>query len=159
MFMRFQDEFAGRAVSKELEITPEVDHAIVDRLKLREAVRELLRNALAALPEYGGRLGLRSRLSEDGTDLLIEVADEGGGAKQSLIDEAFDPITDSDDQPRVGLALTRAIVEQHGGSFEIDGEPALLLQSGYRYVTDPTVKVLVSLQKRSIPAALEECPG
>lgn len=80
-----------------LEIAPEVDHAIVDRLKLREAVGDLLRNALAALPEYGGRLGLRSRLSEDGTDLLIEVADEGGGAEQSLIDEAFAPTIDSNE--------------------------------------------------------------
>ncbi|MDQ4063048.1 MAG: hypothetical protein M3122_03940 [Actinomycetota bacterium] len=69
----------------------------MDRLKLREAVGDLLRNALAALPEYGGRLGLRSRLSEDGTDLLIEVADEGGGAEQSLIDEAFAPTIDSNE--------------------------------------------------------------
>ena len=56
----------------------------MDRLAQLQAVGELLRNALAALPEYGGRLGLRSRLSEDGTDLLIEVADESGGAEQSL---------------------------------------------------------------------------
>ncbi len=121
VFMRFQDEFAERAVSIELEIAPDVDHAVVDRMKLREAVGELLGNALAALPGHGGRLGLRSRLSEDGTELLIEVADEGEGAEQSLIDEAFDP-TDLDDQPRVGLALTKAVVEQHGGSLEVDSE-------------------------------------
>lgn len=106
--MRFQDEFA---VSIELKISPEADHASVDRLAQLQAVGELLRNALAALPEYGGWLGLRSRLSKDGTDLLVEVADEGGAAEQSLIDEAFDPTMDSDDQPRVGLTLTRAIVE------------------------------------------------
>lgn len=52
VFVRFQDEFAERAVSIELEIAPEVDHAAVDRLKLREAVGELLRNALAALPDH-----------------------------------------------------------------------------------------------------------
>ncbi len=81
VFMRFQDEFVERVVSIELEITPEADHAIVDRLKLREVVGEPLRNALAALPEYGGRLGLRSRLSKDGIYLLVEVADEGGAAE------------------------------------------------------------------------------
>ena len=124
VFMRFQDEFSERAVSIELDIAPEVDHAVVDRLKLREAVGELLRNALSALPEAGGRLGLRSGISEDGTVLLIEVADDGEGAEQYLIDEAFDPGTeDSNGKPRVGLALTRAIVEQHGGELDVESVP------------------------------------
>lgn len=124
VFMRFGDEFSERAVSIELDIAPEVDRAVVDRLKLREAIGELLRNALSALPEAGGRLGLRSSISEDGTVLLIEVADDGEGAEQSLIDEAFDSGTeDSNGKPRVGLALTRAIVEQHGGELDVESVP------------------------------------
>ena len=124
VFMRYADEFAERAVSIELQIAPKVGHAIVDRLKLRQAVGELLQNALAALPEAGGRLGLRSRLSEDGTELLIEVADDGAGAEQTLIDQAFDPgSADPDDRPRVGLALTKAIIEQHGGRLAVESEP------------------------------------
>ncbi len=122
VFMRFQDEFAERAVSLELQIAPEVDHAVVDRLKLREALAELLRNALNALPERGGRLGLRARISEDGTELIIEVADEGEGAEGPLIDELFDE-GGRTDRPRVGLAMTKAIIEQHGGQLEIDTEP------------------------------------
>ena len=124
VFMRFQDEFAERAVSLDLEIAPEVGHAVVDKLKLREAVAELLRNALEALPENGGHLGLRSRLSEDGTELLIEVADDGAGAEQSLIDRAFDPDSyDDGGRPRTGLTLTKAVIEQHGGRFGIESEP------------------------------------
>ncbi|MEJ7840479.1 MAG: ATP-binding protein [Rubrobacter sp.] len=125
VFMRFQDEFAERAISLDLEIGPEVGHAVVDKLKLREAVAELLRNALEALPENGGHLGLRSRLSEDGTEFLIEVADDGAGAEQSLIDRAFDPDSydDEHDRPRTGLTLTKAVIEQHGGRFGIESEP------------------------------------
>lgn len=124
VFMRFQDELAERGVSIELNIAPEVDYAVVDRLKLREAVGELLQNALSALPESGGQLGLRSRPSEDGTELLIEVADDGVGAEQSLIDDAFDLETSGpDDRPRVGLALTKAIIEQHGGRLRVESEP------------------------------------
>ena len=124
VFMRFQDEFAERAVSLDLEIAPKVGHAVVDKLKLREAVAELLRNALEALPENGGHLGLRSRLSEDETELLIEVADDGAGAEQSIIDRAFDPEAyDDGGRPRTGLTLTRAVVEQHGGRFGIESEP------------------------------------
>lgn len=124
VFMRFQDEFAQRAVSVELQIDPEVGHATVDRLKLREAVGELLQNVLSALPESGGQQGLRARPSEDGTELLIEVADDGAGAEQSLIDYAFDlDENDPDDRPRVGLALTKAIIEQHGGRLRVETEP------------------------------------
>lgn len=122
VFMRFQDEFAERAISIELEIAPEVGYAVVDRLKLREAVGELLRNALTALPDHG-RLGLRSRVSEDGTELLIEVADDGAGAEQSLIDEAFDLAGDAAERPNVGLALTKTIVEQHGGQLKVESQP------------------------------------
>ncbi len=126
VFMRFGDEFAERAVSLDLEIAPEVNYAVVDKLKLREAVAELLRNALDALPENGGHLGLRSRRSEDGTELLIEVADDGVGAEQSLIDRAFEPGAYDDDdggRPRTGLTLTKAVIEQHGGRFGIESEP------------------------------------
>ncbi len=122
VFMRFQDEFAERAVSLDFEIAPEVGYAVVDKLKLREAIAELLRNALDALPETGGHLGLRSRPSEDGTELLIEVADDGEGAEQSLIDRAFEPGA-RDERPKTGLALTRAVVEQHGGQFGVESEP------------------------------------
>lgn len=124
VLMRFQGEFAERGVSVEMDIDPEVDHAVMDRLKLREVLSELVRNALAALPQRGGRLGLRARISEDGTELLLEVADDGAGADQSLIDEVFEsPGTAQDDQPHVGLNLARAIVEQHGGQLEVQSEP------------------------------------
>jgi hypothetical protein len=46
-----------RIVSLELDIAPEVDHGVLDRLKPREGLAGLLRNALSALFERGGRLG------------------------------------------------------------------------------------------------------
>ena len=124
VFMRFQDELAEHAVSIKLEIAPEVEYVTVDRLKLREALGELLRNSLDALPERGGHLGLHSRVSEDGTELLIEFADDGAGTDQSRIYEVCDPTGGSEeDRPRVGLALTKAIVEQHGGQLRVTSEP------------------------------------
>ena len=66
---------------------------------------------------------LRARPSEDGTELLIEVADDSVGAEQSLIDEAFDPRDALAERSRVGLALTKAIVEQHGGALGVESQP------------------------------------
>ncbi|BAZ48224.1 integral membrane sensor signal transduction histidine kinase [Nostoc sp. NIES-4103] len=119
---RYQAEFIDRAISIELDIMPEVNYALVDRLKLREALSELVRNALAALPETGGRLGMRTSIA-DGSQLKIEVADNGTGIKEPLIEQAFTPLLSTDHQRAgVGLTLTQAIIEQHGGQISINSE-------------------------------------
>lgn len=118
---RFQGEFVERSVSLEVDISPEVRHAVVDRLKLRESLSELIRNALDALPDRGGKIGIRSRVSDEGAEpeLLIEVADDGAGAEQSLIDDAFE----RRDEEYSGLKLIRGVIGQHGGEFAVDSEP------------------------------------
>ncbi|MES1024209.1 ATP-binding protein [Gloeocapsa sp. BRSZ] len=122
VLQRFQAEFVEQAISIEVDIAPEVSHVVVDRLKLREALSELVRNAIAALPEKGGRIGLRTSISPDGTELEIEVADNGKGIKQSLIERSFS-LAAQGKQSGVGLALTKSIIEQHGGEIAITGEP------------------------------------
>jgi signal transduction histidine kinase len=121
--------FIQRGVSVELQIAPEIEYAVVDRLKLREVLGELVRNALSALPERGGRIGIRSSINKDvihHTEIVIEVADDGTGSEQPLINRAFATFEDSVNQrPSVGLRLTKAIVEQHGGRLTIDSEPGL----------------------------------
>ncbi|NDJ23381.1 HAMP domain-containing protein [Nostoc sp. B(2019)] len=128
VLLRFHDDFVRRGISFDLQIAPEVNYAVVDRLKLREALGELVSNALSALPELGGRIGIRSSLNTktDTTELLIEVADDGTGSEQRLINRAFATFEDDRKQrPSVGLKLTKAIVEQHGGHLMIDSEPGL----------------------------------
>ncbi|PPS39626.1 HAMP domain-containing sensor histidine kinase [Chroococcidiopsis sp. TS-821] len=122
VLQRFQAEFVEQAISIEVDITPEVSYVVVDRLKLREALSELVRNAIAALPEQGGRIGLRTSISSDGTELEIEVADNGKGIKQSLIERSFS-LAAQGKHSGVGLALTKSIIEQHGGEIAITGEP------------------------------------
>ncbi|MBW4577449.1 MAG: HAMP domain-containing protein [Aphanothece sp. CMT-3BRIN-NPC111] len=124
VLLRFHDELVRASISFELDIAPEVTYAVVDRLKLREALGELVRNALAALPERGGHLGIRSSIAADGKELLLEVADNGTGVEQPLINRAFTTIeTSPGNRLGVGLKLTKAIVEQHGGHLTIKSEP------------------------------------
>ena len=129
ILLRFHDEFITRNISFELCLTPEVDNAVVDRLKLREALGELVRNALSALPEKGGRLGIRAALDTQTTEaaqLLIEVADDGVGIEKPLIEQVFVNAENAFKQrPNVGLKLTKAIIEQHGGSLNIDSAPSV----------------------------------
>ncbi|MEG4811607.1 ATP-binding protein [Microcoleus sp. F8-D3] len=126
VLLRFHDEFARRAVSFELEISPDISHAVVDRLKLREALGELVRNALAAMPDRGGQLGIRASIAADAGLLAIEVADNGKGAEQPPIDRAFATFENlRNGRVGVGLQLTKAIVEQHGGHLSINSQPGV----------------------------------
>ena len=125
VLQRFQSELIERAVSIDLDISPEVSYAEVDRLKLREVLSELVRNALAALPDRGGRIGVRTSIAADGTELRIEVADDGKGIEQPLSEVTLNKTiaTTPGQRAGVGLTLTQAIVEQHGGKLTIDSEP------------------------------------
>lgn len=123
---RYQDALVSRGVSVELGIGPEVGEATIDRLKMREAVAELVENALDALPERGGRIGMRAFVDPAGPDLVIEVADDGRGADGSSIDRALDAARwDDGGAPSVGLRLTRALIEQHGGHLRIQSQPGV----------------------------------
>ncbi|HEY9695578.1 MAG TPA: ATP-binding protein [Oculatellaceae cyanobacterium] len=131
VLLRFHDQLVQSGVSFELDIAPEVNQAVVDKLKLREALAELIRNAINALPEQGGRLGIRASIADEGTQLIIEVADNGKGIEQPLINQAFASLDsvrvatpqEYRTQPTVGLKLTKAIVEQHGGHLIINSQP------------------------------------
>jgi signal transduction histidine kinase len=126
VLLRFHHDFVERNISFELRIAPDVENAIVDRLKLREVLAELVRNALSALPERGGRLGIRASLDTavvGKPQLLIEVADDGIGIEQPLIERAFVTIENSRNRrPNVGLKLAKAIIEQHGGALKINSQ-------------------------------------
>jgi signal transduction histidine kinase len=130
VLLRFHDELAARAVSFELDIAPDLTEATVDRLKLRQALGELVRNALDALPEGGGRLGLRASTADDGMVLVLEVADDGVGGAVERHRAPLTGFPDEDGAVAVrpghlgaGLALARAVVEQHGGQLTVESEP------------------------------------
>ncbi|MDJ0596077.1 MAG: ATP-binding protein [Pleurocapsa sp. MO_226.B13] len=119
VFISVREELIARSISIELEISPQVKEAVVDRLKLREALKQLVDNALEALPETGGRIGIFASVSANSTELLLEVTDNGTGIKQSLLDLVFNDeeilAEVGSTQSPMGLKLTKAIVKQHGG--------------------------------------------
>lgn len=146
-----REELIDRSISIELKIAPEVKDAVVDRLKLREALRQLVDNSLSALPETGGRIGIFANVAANSAELSLEVTDNGTGIKQSLIDRVFNgaEILSEEGQTRspMGLKLTKAIVEQHGGE--------LLLKSKQGQGTQVQIKLPILTDKaRSLPMKL-----
>ncbi len=95
--------------------------ALVDPAQLRQALDNLIRNAIDATPE-GGRVSLLAR--RDGAGHAIEVRDTGRGIEPAELPKIFDLYyTTKPDGTGVGLAVTQQIVTGHGGTIEVDSRP------------------------------------
>lgn len=93
-----------------------------DPERLSRALGNLVHNALL---HGDGEVTLRARV--DAAWVVVEVEDEGPGMPLKLRERAFDRMSRSPDARAsgghgLGLAIVRAIVEQHGGSVRILGD-------------------------------------
>lgn len=85
----------------------------LDAVQFSLVLRNLLTNALDAAGE-GGRVSARWRV--DAGELRLEVDDSGPGIDATRMDSLFDPgPSDKPGGMGVGLSISRAIVEAHGG--------------------------------------------
>ncbi len=111
---------AARGVA--LDLVPDgVVEAFVDPNQLRQALDNLLRNAIDATPE-GGRVTMAVR--REGAGAFVEVKDTGRGIEPEELPRIFDLyFTTKSDGTGVGLAVTQQIVAGHGGTIEVDSRP------------------------------------
>ena len=94
-----------------------------DETRLGKAVRNLLTNAVK-FSHPGGRVEIAIQRAD--TRVMIFVRDKGIGIPEHAMGHLFDPFTqaDSTDQRPVegaglGLSISRAIIEEHGGEIEL----------------------------------------
>ena len=98
-----------------------------DRERLETALDGVLENAVKATDD-GDSIRVECRSRDDGR-LVIEVSDEGRGIRAEDLPRIFDRFTRVEtDRARsnggtgLGLSITKAIVEAHGGSIEVESE-------------------------------------
>ena len=98
----------------------------VDSQRIRQVLLNLLSNAVKFTPSGGV---VRLRVASEGADLSIEVADTGIGIpadRQSRIFGVFERVNDDRSEvggTGLGLALTKRLVELHGGSLTFESAP------------------------------------
>jgi two-component system sensor histidine kinase HydH len=100
------------------------------------------------MPE-GGLLSISVRRTEEGEAgaLLVSVTDTGHGMSPEEIRTAFEPYFSSKEAGvGLGLALTRKIVEDHGGSIALESSPG----------QGTTVRISLPLATRPLPAGSVE---
>jgi two-component system, NtrC family, sensor kinase len=106
-----------------VEVRFELDAAepvvMADHFQMEQLFLNLVLNAILAMPD-GGVLTLRTRTL--GARVVAEVIDTGVGIPAALHDRIFDPFFSTREVGEgtgLGLAVSYAIVEAHGGTIEV----------------------------------------
>jgi heavy metal sensor kinase len=119
--------FAGRAAAGGIRLRVDADaaRARVDPDRIRQAVENLLDNALRSVPAGGA---IRVSAERDASGLRVTVRDDGPGFPPDLLRRAFEPFA-REDRGRadggagLGLAIVRAVAEAHGGAATVENRP------------------------------------
>ncbi|MFQ5606166.1 MAG: ATP-binding protein, partial [bacterium] len=130
--------FESAAVRKEIALTlqaPEVIPAFFDKDSLEKILYNLLSNALRFTPE-GGRVEVEVSTCEVEPEkpsakfVQIAVRDTGRGIPTKHLNKIFDRFyqadpsaTQSHEGTGIGLALTKELIELHGGEIRVESEP------------------------------------
>jgi CheY-like chemotaxis protein/two-component sensor histidine kinase len=99
----------------------------VDPTRFVQIVSNVLQNAVK-FTDAEGSITLEAQLNEPSFDLALRITDSGAGISREMLPRVFDLFAQDDAAPSVhsglgiGLALTRRLVEMHGGSVEAQSD-------------------------------------
>jgi signal transduction histidine kinase len=116
-----RSEARGHAVSIRTDLKDDLPMTVADRVQLQQVLMNLMLNGIEAMKDTGGVLTVTSQLREDG-EIEIAVKDIGPGLPVDSADQIFDAFFTTKPQGSgMGLAISKSIVESHGGRIWADG--------------------------------------
>jgi signal transduction histidine kinase len=142
----FAERIAQQRVQLRMDLGDPPPVVSLDPVQIKQAVVNLLANALEAMPG-GGTLSVSTRTAHEPEDQLVDragspavheftaphgaeewivlgVSDSGGGIPQAILDDVFNPFfTTKEAGTGLGLTLVRRIARAHGGRVEVDNRP------------------------------------
>lgn len=121
----FRNRAADSNLSLEFDCPEDIGNVIADEKRVRQAIYNLVTNAVQYTPE-GGTITLSARRESD--HLSILVADTGAGIPQDDVERMFNKFERGDQSAResgagLGLALVKSLIELHGGAIHVHNEP------------------------------------
>jgi len=116
----------GIAIEMRLELAESLAPIAVAESQIRDALVNLIFNAVDAMPR-GGVLALRTRLTHDAGDptVILEVTDTGVGMDAETRRRCLEPFftTKGTRGTGLGLAMVYGVAQRHGATLELESEP------------------------------------
>ncbi len=140
----------GVTVHLQMDLAPELPDLPAIEPQIREALTNLIFNAVDAMPE-GGTITLRTRYLPAPVEgqlghILVEVSDTGIGMDEETRRRALEPFfTTKPGGSGLGLAMVYGIVQRHEGHLEIESAPG----------AGTTVRLLFPLREVAVAPAVE----
>jgi len=112
----------GVVISVSTELTPQLPFVLGIESEVREALTNLVFNAVDAMPS-GGTLALKT--AAVGGGVYVEVGDTGVGMDEETRQRCLEPFftTKGERGTGLGLAMVYGFVQRHGAEIQIDSAP------------------------------------
>jgi signal transduction histidine kinase len=109
----------------ELDLPEALPRVEGDAGALNQVFLNVLKNAAEAIEgQGGGTIHVSARA--EGTALAVRIRDEGPGMDSEALSHLFEPFFTTKEAGRgtgLGLSMSRRIVEEHGGTIEVESAP------------------------------------
>jgi signal transduction histidine kinase len=105
-------------------LDPKLPKIQADAQGIHRCLLNLLTNAIDALDEDGGEVKISTQ-SQGENEVLITVEDNGAGMPEKIRQRIFDVFfsTKGSQGTGLGLAVTKKIIDEHGGKIEAQSTP------------------------------------
>ncbi|MCX7026335.1 MAG: ATP-binding protein [Spirochaetes bacterium] len=115
-----QPEVEKQGIALRLELGKNLPQLLMDKRHIKQALINLIQNALAAMTE-GGILGLKAEYRDD--EVQISVSDTGTGIPEELLTKIFEPyFTTKKSGTGLGLTITFKIIKEHSGDISLESK-------------------------------------
>ncbi|HSV50926.1 MAG TPA: ATP-binding protein [Burkholderiaceae bacterium] len=113
----------GQVIELVLDLAPDLPRARGVESEIRDALTNLVFNAVDAMPE-GGTLTLRTRVlaSQSSPQVCVDVSDTGAGMDEETRRRCLEPFftTKGERGTGLGLGMVYGVMQRHGGELDID---------------------------------------
>jgi len=114
MLTLLKGEATRYSIDMHMELAAQLPKTMIDRVQLQQVFMNLMLNGIEAMKDSGGELTVRSQLQD--SQLLFSVIDTGVGLPTDKGDQIFSAFFTTKTQGSgMGLAISRSILESHGG--------------------------------------------
>ena len=117
-FMQYELEEAD--INAQLWLDDSLPKLLLDERFIKQALLNVVKNAMAAMPE-GGTLTVETRRRED--DVVLRISDTGKGMTEEVLNKIFEPyFTTKEFGSGIGLTLVYKVIKEHNGDIFVDSK-------------------------------------